>query len=595
MNSQKRENLLNLSLDVTQEERKKSMELGVGVDEDTSRWEVIVRYSGDLSRYENLKAGMVELLGGYAILDVTEEELEQLSAIPEIAYIEKPKRLFFSLDTGKRVSCIAPVQSESAGGIFETGLFGKECLLAVLDSGIDYFHPDFRKEDGTTRILRIWDQTQLPSAGRQPPAGYKRGVEYTREEIDAALQSGSREEGLRLVPVTDESGHGTAVAGIAAGNGRASSGRYRGVASESELLIVKLGQSREQGFPRTTELMQAVDYVVRLAAARNMPLAVNISIGNTYGSHDGTALLESYLNTAADVGRTVIVTGTGNEGIARGHTSDMIATGQSRLAEFTVGAFESRLNIQLWKYYVDEIALEIITPSGMRLGPFEQRLGTQRFQAGRTEFLIFYGEPAPYTRAQEIYIDMIPMGNTAYIDSGIYGIRLLAGKVVEGEYHFWMPSSGTLNRGTGFTFPTPDITLTIPSTAAKLISVGAYDAARNAFSEFSGRGYTRVVPMVKPELIAPGENVIAPAPLGGYQTRTGTSFAAPFVTGAATLLMEYGIINGNDPYLYGEKVKAYFIRGAKPLPGFDNYPNPLTGDDGNIVLCNNKKKIKRLK
>lgn len=576
MNSQKRENLLNLSLDVTEEERDKSMELGVGVDEELSEWEVIVRYSGDLSRYENLGFERVELLGGYAIITAAREQLEQLSAIPEIAYIEKPKRLFFELDTGKRASCITPLQTVGVSGS-NLNLLGRGCLVAILDSGIDYFHPDFRNEDGTTRILRIWDQTLTPAEGQEPPQGYRRGVEFDRAQINEALQSGSREAGLRLVPVTDESGHGTAVAGIAAGNGRASSRRYRGVAPESELLIVKLGRPTEQGFPRTTELMQAADYVVRLAASMNMPIAVNISIGNTYGSHDGTALLESYLNTAADVGRTVIVTGTGNEGAAQGHTSDIIATGQSRLAEFTVAAFESKLNIQLWKYYVDEIALEIITPSGERLGPFEQRLGTQRFRAGQTEFLIFYGEPAPYTRAQEIYIDMIPAGNAAYLNSGIYGIRLLAGRVVEGEYHFWMPSSGALNRGTGFSFPTPDITLTIPSTAAKLISVGAYDAALNAFSEFSGRGFTRVVPMVKPELIAPGVNIVAPAPFGGYQTRTGTSFAAPFVTGSAALLMEYGIVDGNDPYLYGEKVKAYLIRGARALPGFDYYPNPLTG------------------
>ncbi len=577
MNSQKRENLLNLSLDVTEEEREKSMELGVGVDEASSQWEVIVRYSGDLSRYEELGINQVELLGGYAILTVSRDQLDLLSQIPEIAYIEKPKRLFFELDRGVRASCIVPLQAAVLPGDNSLRLFGNGCLVAVVDSGIDYYHPDFRNEDGTTRILRIWDQTLTASEDRHAPEGYRLGVEFTREQINEALQSRNREEGLALVPVTDESGHGTAVAGIAAGNGRASGGRYRGVAPQSTLLIVKLGRPREQGFPRTTELMQAVDYAVRLAAERNMPLAVNISIGNTYGSHDGTALLESYLNTAADVGRSVIVTGTGNEGAAHGHTSAKITTGQSHLVEFTVGTYESKLNIQLWKYYVDEIVLELVTPSGQRIGPFEQRLGTQRFRVGQTEFLLFYGEPAPYTRAQEIYLDMIPAAGASYLNSGVYGIRLLAGRILEGEYHFWMPSSGALNRNTGFLLPTPDITLTIPSTAAKLISVGAYDPARNAFSEFSGRGFTRVVPMVKPELIAPGAGIMAPAPFGGYSARTGTSFATPFVTGAAALLMEYGVVNGNDPYLYGEKVKAYLIRGAKPLPGFDVYPNPLTG------------------
>ncbi len=488
------------------------------------------------------------------------------------------------MDIGKRVSCITPLQVSGVPSGDNINLFGKGCLVAILDSGIDYFHPDFRNEDGTSRILRIWDQTLNPTETRMPPRGYRIGVEFTREQINEALQSGGRTEGMGLVPVSDESGHGTAVAGIAAGNGRASGGRYRGVAPESTLVIVKLGRARDKGFPRTTELMQAADYVVKLAAEWNMPLAVNISIGNTYGSHDGTALLESYLNTASDMGRNVIVTGTGNEGAAQGHTSGKLQTGQNHLVEFTVGMYESKLNIQFWKYYVDEILLELVSPSGERVGPFEQRLGTQRFRIGNTQFLLYYGEPAPYTRAQEIYLDMIPIEGASYINSGVYGIRLLAGRIVEGEYHFWMPSSGALNRGTGFTLPTPDITLTIPSTAAKLISVGAYDAGLNSFSNFSGRGYTRVVPMVKPEIVAPGSGVMAPAPFGGYAARTGTSFAAPFVTGAAALLMEYGIINGRDPYLYGEKVKAFLIRGAKKLPGFDEYPNPLTGADGIIVL-----------
>lgn len=577
MDSQKRENLLNLSLEVSEEEREKSLELGVGFDEETDRWEVIVRYAGDLSLYEERGIAIVPLLGDYAILTVTREQLDFLSEIPEIAYIEKPKRLFFSLDRGRTASCISPVQAAPVPSEPDNRLMGNGIIIGVLDSGIDYTHPDFRNEDGSTRILSIWDQTIPASAGFAPPAGYQTGAEFTREQINEALKSQSQEERRRLLPTVDGSGHGTAVAGIAAGNGRASMGRYRGAAPESELIVVKLGTPRPEGFPRTTELMQAADYVIRQAVAYNRPVSINISIGNTYGSHDGSALLETYLNTASEVGRTVISVGSGNEGASQGHTSGFLTVNQERLVELAVSPYESQLNIQFWKYYVDDILIEVITPGGERLGPFRQELGPQRFRVENTEILLYYGEPSPYSQAQEIYLDFIPVAENSYLNTGVWGFNLIPRRIVEGEYHFWLPSAGALNYGTGFLFPTPDTTLTIPSTAAKVITVGAYDSALDRYADFSGRGFTRVVKMVKPELVAPGVGITAPSPQGGYAARTGTSFAAPFVAGSAALLMEWGIVKGNDPYLYGEKVKAYLINGARQLPGFDQWPNPLMG------------------
>ena len=141
----------------------------------------------------------------------------------------------------------------------------------------------------------------------------------------------------------------------------------------------------------------------------------------------------------------------------------------------------------------------------------------------------------------------------------------------------WLPSVGILNRSTLFLRPTPDITLTIPSTASQVITVGAYDSRYQAYADFSGRGYTRVTNLVKPDLAAPGVNITAARAGGGYDTMTGTSFAAPFVTGSAALMMQWGIADGNDPFLYGEKVKAYLRRGARHLPGVDDWPNERLG------------------
>ena len=174
------------------------------------------------------------------------------------------------------------------------------------------------------------------------------------------------------------------------------------------------------------------------------------------------------------------------------------------------------------------------------------------------------------------------LAQNSYLNTGVWKIRFTPERIVVGEVNLWLPGSGAVNFGTGFLMPTPDITLTIPSTAEKVISVAAYDTAKDAYADFSGRGFTRVTNRVKPDLAAPGVGIMSASVGGGYGSRSGTSFATPFVTGSAALLMEWGIVQGRDAYLYGEKVKAYLIKGARELPGFTKYPNPQVGWG---VLC----------
>mgnify|MGYP000102099395 FL=1 len=168
------------------------------------------------------------------------------------------------------------------------------------------------------------------------------------------------------------------------------------------------------------------------------------------------------------------------------------------------------------------------------------------------------------------------------MQSGIWKIRLTPRKVAVGQYDLWLPGGGVLNRSTRFLKPEPNTTLTIPSTAFRVISVSAYDDSYPSFADFSGRGFTRLDTRVKPDLAAPGVGILAPRAGGGYEAVTGTSFAAPFVSGSAALLMQWGIVENNDPFLYGEKIKAYLIRGAKPLPGENVYPNERLGFG---ILC----------
>lgn len=566
MSDQKVENLLELSLDVTEETREKSENLSAGYDEEEKMWQVIFRYSGDISDFAGDYGRVTPLLGGYAVAEVTENQLRALAAEPRVEFIEKPKALSFAVYDGKLVSCIPPVQRQPFS------LTGQGILVGIIDSGIDISHPDFRNEDGSTRIAGLWDQTLTPAAGtdQAPPEGYQTGVYFSREDLDAILSSGEK------TPTVDTSGHGTHVAGIAAGNGRASQGENRGVAYEADLLVVKLGSRRKEGFPQTAELMQGVDFCVRFSLQNNQPLALNLSYGNSYGSHTGTSLIETYLDEAASIGRTTICVGSGNEGSQRRHASGILEDGREQLIEFTVAPGEYNLGIQIWKHYVDTFQITLQTPSGARIVLSEDLQGTYRYVQDGTEILWYFGEPAPYSIQQEIYLELLPEGVYTNIRSGIWKLFFSPRNIVDGRYDLWMPSGSSINKETGFLVSEVDTTLTIPSTASKPVTVAAYDGDTDTYAPFSGRGYV-CCHLVKPDLAAPGVDIVSCAPGGGYTSRTGTSMACPFVTGSAALLMQYGIVQGNDPYLFGQKLKAYLIRGARQLSAFSEYPNDRVG------------------
>lgn len=575
---QKLENILNLALETPEEEREQTESLNVGYSAETRSWELIVKYHGSLDRLREQNIVVEELIAGYAILTVPEALVDMVSDTPEIEYVEKPKRFYYGQTFPAGTSCFPPVTMRTPF------LNGKGVLLAVLDSGITWDLEVFRKADGSTRIRYLWDQTVSKKTGDvrygKMPDGFSIGTEYTAEEINAALQMPALDR-YRRIPSRDLSGHGTAVAGIAAG--RSADGLYTGAAPEAELIIVKLGLPREEGFPRTTEIMRGVTYALWKARQLNMPLVINLSFGNSYGSHDGSSLLERFLDNASEIGKTVICVGSGNEGAARGHFAGNI-TRDSRV-ELAVGNYERSLNIQLWKNYSDVFRIRLQSPGG------EEAELTTNIQGGKytlkleqTRILVYLGEPLPYAVAQEIYLEMIPVTGS-YINAGIWTIRLEPVMTVTGQYYLYLPAGNGRGDSTGFYRSTPQVTLTVPSTAAKVITVGAYDPVYDTYADFSGRGYadsTRTIGvaaagLTKPDLVAPGVNIQAPDVYGTFTPTTGTSFATPIVSGAAALLMEWGIVRGNDPFLYGEKIKAYLRKGARPLRGEMEYPNDRVG------------------
>ncbi len=569
MNNEKLENLLNLSLDASPEERERSEILSVGYNKTFTTWELIVKYNGSLSPLSYSEIIIEPLLCSYAIVTIPENLIEEFSMQPSITYIEKPKQFYFENRNPLISSCIFP--SSQTG----TSLSGKGVIVAILDSGIDYTLLDFRNLDGTTRILSLWDQTISPHTNENfsSPKGFSTGTEFTEATINSALFAPTKAEQLAIVPSVDLSGHGTAVAQIAVGNGTTNS-NFKGVAPMSQLLIVKIGTSTPNGFPKTTQLMRGLSYVASYALSRNKPLVINLSFGNTYGSHDGTSLLERYLDNISELGRTSICVGSGNEASSGGHASGQLKNGEIT-QELSISPYTTNLNIQLWKHYVDSFDLNITTPSGSDFFVPIDGIKTIRFREATCELLIYVGMPVPYSVRQEIFIDFLP--EEAYLPSGIWRFIIVPKTITIGSYDYYLPSSSVRNSSTKFFIPDDNKTLTIPSTSHKVITVGAYDTTYDSYAFFSGRGSIHETPTKKPDLVAPGVNIQVPSSATTFSSYQGTSYATPFVSGSCALLLEWGILLENDPYLYGEKLKAYLQKGARELRPFTEFPNAQVG------------------
>lgn len=559
---------LYMAINIPENVRVNTLDLNVGFNDYFDEWELIIRYTGSLDNIrEELNISIEEMLGGYAVVRIPQFLISYLSEYPEIDYIEKPKALIINDMNGVSSSCVSRVR------LPDYGLTGRGTVVACLDSGVDIYHPDFQNDDNTTRIERLWDQTTPGN----PPAGFYTGSEYTSEDINAAIANSN--DGREIVPEYDTTGHGTAVLGIMAGNGKASDGINAGMAPEAGIVAVKLGNTDDRGFPRTTQLMLAVDYSIRYALSVGKPIAINISLGNNYGAHNGESIIERYLDTVANQYRTSIVVGVGNEGITSRHASGRMVMGKDEVVEIYAGDYLRAFNLQIWKNYQDDFDIFVETPSGIQIGPFSDLANVVTYMSLNNVVAAYYGMPTPYNPKQEIYISF--SSDRDYVTSGIWKIYLRSKKIVSGEYDMWLPVAGSTSAEVSFTRPDVYNTITIPSSARYVISVAAYDYRNDIHASFSGRGKSvgndGLSYMEKPDISAPGVSINSTRAGGGYGDFTGTSFAAPFVTGAASLLMQYGIVDGYDRYLYGEKLRAALIRGARPLTAQQYFPSPLIG------------------
>lgn len=508
-------------------------------------FEVIVKYHGDLSKIEENLNSEVELLNErFAIITLKEEDIPKLLDYEEIEYIERPFVLGPSL-TSSEASGIDSFKST-------TDLTGDGVIIGIIDSGIDYRHPYFINEDSTSKIISIWDQTRKGN----PPDGFKEGYVYTNEDINNALELGER------IPFMDQIGHGTHVSGIASS-----------IAPDADIIAVKVGSKGIESFARTTEFMRAVKYIIDEAEKLGKPVVINISYGTNEGPHDGSSLFEEYLDDMSLRWKTSIVVAAGNEGDKGHHKYVKLEEDISKPIEFSVGPGEMELDISVWKKFSDDFTFKVVSPSGISSPNIGEYSGEINAILGNTKMTSFFVPPTPYTLREQARINL--RGNP-YIQEGIWRIIIDASEVVEGDVDIYLPISEKLSENTKFLDPSLELTITTPATAERVISVGSYDYRTNTSSSFSGRGdVSRNV--VKPDIVAPGEDIVSSFPGGGLASLSGTSMAAPQVVGSIALLMEWGIVDGNDPFLYADRIKALILKNATRDKDFLEYPDEIWG------------------
>ena len=588
---------LALSLSLDNESRQTDPLLRSGFSPDTDIWKLILFYNGSLKEIQKeVPFTFIPLLGNFAILFIKEKDLPVFLTFSQVLYVELSRPIYENALTGVSSSGLPDYNIITGRNVNTTTLTGKGTAIAILDSGVDYKHPDFRNADGSTRILAYWDQS-LPFIPDHFSINnpYNLGIIFSEEDLNQLLTDennffffdssaptalGSASESLS--PSEDISGHGTHIAGISAGNGRASNGTNQGVAPESSLIVVKLKNEASLIYSDYANLMMAIDFAVRFASSRSLPLSINISYGSNDGSHTGNSLLELFMEQVSFYGKNTTSVATGNEGLTRRHASlntlpSSTKNYYEKFLSFTIAPGERSLYLEIWQVFADDFSYELLAPSGSQSFTFPAVPGIYTYMIADTTIYLTINNPTPYQPFRQYFLSFNP--NASFIPSGTWTLRITSiptGKIVDGRLQFWLPSKDATSSATGFTSPSSDMTFTIPSTASSVISVSGYNSSLDVFAPFSGQGFSNTM-HTKPDLCAPAVNILSTAPGGGYTIRTGTSMASPFVAGAAALLMQYGIVEGNDSFLYGEKLKAYLWKSARALPAFSKYPNEKVG------------------
>lgn len=544
----------------------------------------VVAYDGDIekevSKINDVSVYIID--DTYAVISVKYADYKAIiQSISSIVYIEL---------NGIYTLSESPVDDSKATLYHRNpylNLRGRDVIVAIVDTGIDYLNKEFIREDDTTRILKLWDQT-LESDKR--PDGFVHGSEYTSEDINKAIEAQKNGGNpYDIVPSKDDYGHGTKIAGIVGARG--ANREVIGVAPDCEFIIIKLEEAAEEYVEfyyakgdkpkyRNTDLIMALKYLYQLSFTVEKPMVIYLPLGSNLGDHSGYSILERYIdNKISQKNSLVVVTSTGNEGNSDTHASGIIERdGDSKIIEINCDKNQKGLIVQIYARRPSAMKLSITSPSGETF----ENTNPQKtkhilindapdwyfiYEGTRVE--VTYDSPDEFTGDDKILIKMND------ITEGIWRLKLTGEHIVQGNYDAWMLQRELLSENTKFLSPSPYTTLTIPGTAKTILNTSYYNQNNGATVSESGRGFT-MSNYIQPIITAGGINAVTTKPGGGSTTMSGGSVAGAVLAGCCALILQWAIIDKNDPQMYATKLQAYIIRGARKRVG-DTYPNRQWG------------------
>lgn len=533
----------------------------------------LVRYDGDINGvYEKFDPVCVSIINNQFLVAYSKPNVVNIEEMVRYGYESLPKCYGLTDDQVNEA-----IGVESLRLLPGLGLDGKDVIIGFVDTGIDISAESFKKPDGSTRILSIWDQNEAAYNGQDAMYGY--GRVFNEAYINNVLQN---PEGNSFLSY-DDNGHGSFLASIAAG--------ISGVAPGADIIMVKLKPAKralrrfnvisdEAGCYSEEDIMFGVKYLVAEAARLGKPLVICLGLGTNQGGHDGNSALETYLNSLLGLrGISVVVSG-GNETGFGGHFGLNGIDGTKADVEIAVGSNDNGFIMEIWGSAPGLLEVNVISPTGEVFDEIPS------IRNGGVKKIFLYEGTSVY--AENVVVDKVsgdPFCLLRFLNptEGIWTVRVNArGSISSNGFNAWLPIHNFLNSDTSFVAPLASETICAPGNARGPITVAGYDYRTGAIYVNSSRGFTRTGG-IKPDITAPAVDVAgAFARSSGfsetslYTRKSGTSIAAAIVAGAAALLLQWGIVNRNAFSITNEDIKQILIRGAN-REGSISYPSPIWG------------------